>query len=287
MPAYRIFHYSTYRFDNWAIVSNSRARLLPRDTPNQTTRFSQLVVVPPPTVKEETTDQFGNRVTLFSYRSKLARLEVTSISTVEVVPSACSVEELAGVSWQASVEAVRSNPSLSKECQAFLISSPLVDTVSTSISDYTHATSTAGQSIFDIVSDLMRRLNLDMTYVQGVTDVQTTADEALNAAQGVCQDFAHISIACLRNLGLATRYVCGYHATVQHRREYEPHAWASVYVPEYGWLDFDPTNNCFCDTRYITLAWGRDFMDVSPLQGAVDGDVVHTLEASVEIEKLD
>ncbi len=287
MPNYRVFHHSIYRFDNWATISSSRARLLPRDTPNQTTRFSQLVVVPPPTVKEETTDQFGNRVTLFSYRSKLARLEVTSISTVEVRPSAYSVDDLAGISWQASIDAVRSSPSLSKECQAFIVSSPLVDTDSTTISDYARASATAGQSVSDIVCNLMRRLKLDMTYVQGVTDVHTTAIEALSAAHGVCQDFAHIAIACLRSLGLATRYVCGYHATVQHRNQYEPHAWASVYVPQHGWLDFDPTNNSFCDERYITLAWGRDFMDVSPLQGAVGGDVVHTLEASVEIEELD
>ncbi|MFT5044668.1 MAG: transglutaminase-like putative cysteine protease [Porticoccaceae bacterium] len=287
MPNYRVFHHSTYRFDNWATISSSRARLLPRDTPNQTTHFSQLVVVPPPTLKEDTTDLFGNRVTLFSYRSKLARLEVTSISTVEVRPSAYNVDDLAGISWQASVDAVRSNPSLSKECQAFLISTLLVDTDSKTICDYAAASSKAGQSVFDIVDDLMRRLKLDMAYVKGVTDVHTTAVAALNATQGVCQDFAHISIACLRSLGLATRYVCGYHATIKRRSEYEPHAWASVYVPQCGWLDFDPTNNCFCDARYITLAWGRDFMDVSPLQGAVDGDVVHTLEASVEIEELD
>jgi transglutaminase-like putative cysteine protease len=287
VPTYRVFHHSTYRFDNWAIVSNSRARLLPKDTPNQTTRFSQLVVVPPPTVKEETTDTFGNRVTLFSYRSQLARLEVTSISTVDVRPCAYKVNDLSGIPWQACVDAVRSNPTLNEECHAFHVSSALVDIKSTSISDYARATCIAGQSLLDIILDLMSRLKLDMTYVQGVTDVHTTAVEALQAGKGVCQDFAHIAIGCLRSMGLAARYVCGYHATVQRRSQYEPHAWASVYIPEHGWLDFDPTNNSFCDERYITLAWGRDFMDVSPLQGAVGGDVVHTLEASVEIEELD
>lgn len=265
--------------------------LIPRNTHRQIREFAQLVVVPPPTLKEEITDQFGNLVTLFHFRSKLTRLDVTAISTVTTTTGTGTADILTQTPWKAAVidlacktlgaskthECEMSKP-FNQTCSLIAIDAP-------EINAYVQASLVSTCSIHDFIMDIMHRLHNDMRYAPGLTGVNTSAVEALRAAAGVCQDFAHIAVGCLRSAGLASRYVCGYLATDRPRGAHEPHAWASVFVPDYGWLDFDPTHNCLCDTRYITLAWGRDYNDVSPFQGSVDGDAVHTLEVSIEIDE--
>jgi transglutaminase-like putative cysteine protease len=144
------------------------------------------------------------------------------------------------------------------------------------------------------VHDLMQRVHTDFTYHPGFTTISTPLSEVLASRRGVCQDFAHLAIACLRSLGLAARYVSGYLETLPLPGEQklqgadESHAWFSVYLPDNGWVDFDPTNNQIPLDQHITTAWGRDFSDVTPLKGVIyGGDPGHQLRVSVDVERID
>jgi transglutaminase-like putative cysteine protease len=158
------------------------------------------------------------------------------------------------------------------------------------LSAYAAPSFAARLPLIDAVIDLNRRINTDFTYDPAATDTSTPLAQVLREKRGVCQDFAHVAIGCLRSLGLAARYVSGYLETQPPPGQARlvgadaSHAWASVYVPDLGWLDFDPTNNMLPSERHITVAWGRDFSDVTPLKGMVLGGGAHTLTVGVDVE---
>ena len=145
----------------------------------------------------------------------------------------------------------------------------------------------------DALLDLTARIHKDFRFDSKVTNVRTPTEEVFRKRRGVCQDFAHLQIACLRSLNIAARYVSGY------LRTYPPpgqprlvgadasHAWVSAYCPGIGWLDMDPTNNVVPSNGHVTLAWGRDYGDVSPLRGLILGGGAHTLKVGVDMEPLD
>jgi transglutaminase-like putative cysteine protease len=143
-------------------------------------------------------------------------------------------------------------------------------------------------------ADLMRRIFSEFLYDKTASNVDTTVEAVLNNRKGVCQDFAHLAISCLRSLGLSARYVSGYLETVPPPGKEKvfgadaSHAWVSVYVPDIGWVDLDPTNNQLVNERYITLAWGRDYGDIAPVKGVVMGGGTHRLSVMVDVaaEKL-
>ncbi len=134
-----------------------------------------------------------------------------------------------------------------------------------------------GRGWFDAVSDLMHRIHRDFEFDPEATTVSTKVDEVLEHRRGVCQDFAHLMLACLRSLGLPARYVSGYLLTDPPPGQPRlmgvdaSHAWVAAYAPSHGWVEFDPTNDQCADARYITLAWGADFADVVPLRGVILG----------------
>jgi transglutaminase-like putative cysteine protease len=138
----------------------------------------------------------------------------------------------------------------------------------------------------------MRKIHREFKYVPGSTTNRTSIVEVLKSRRGVCQDFAHLMIGCVRSSGLAARYVSGYIRTVRKGGAAAiggdaSHAWVSVYCPPLGWLDFDPTNDCMIREDHVTLAWGRDFGDVSPLRGMIVGGRRHKLEVNVRVQPLD
>jgi transglutaminase-like putative cysteine protease len=143
---------------------------------------------------------------------------------------------------------------------------------------------------------LTEKLHRDIAYVPGATSIGTSSTEVLTTRRGVCQDFAHLMIACLRSRGLPARYVSGYLRTLppaeaedRERRlvgDGASHAWVSVWSPPYGWIEFDPTNGCFAGTDHVAVAWGRDFGDVSPLRGVILGGAEHRLDVTVQVEPI-
>jgi transglutaminase-like putative cysteine protease len=138
---------------------------------------------------------------------------------------------------------------------------------------------------------LMHRIFTEFTYEKAATSIDTTVDQVLTARKGVCQDFAHLMISCLRALGLAARYVSGYLETTPPPGKQKligadaSHAWISIYVPDAGWVDLDPTNDLMPGENHITLAWGRDYGDVTPVKGVVMGGGIHTLSVSVDVSQ--
>ena len=138
--------------------------------------------------------------------------------------------------------------------------------------------------------DLMQRIFKGFSYDKSASTIDTTVEQVMENRIGVCQDFAHLAISCLRSLGLSARYVSGYLETIPAPGKPKlvgsdaSHAWVSVFIPDFGWVDFDPTNNLVVDQSHITLAWGRDYGDVAPVKGVVMGGGTHSLSVSVSVE---
>ena len=150
----------------------------------------------------------------------------------------------------------------------------------------------AGRPLLDAVADLTHRIHEDLAYDQAATNVSTPVDEVLRLRRGVCQDFTHLEIACLRAMGLPARYVSGYLVTVAAPGKSKlvgadaSHAWLAVFCPGAGWVPADPTNDVVPDQRHITVAWGRDFGDVTPMRGVIVGGSRHDLRVSVDVSPL-
>ena len=155
--------------------------------------------------------------------------------------------------------------------------------------DYARPSFPAGRATIDAVYDLMQRIFREFKYDPEFSTIATPLKDVLEHRSGVCQDFAHLAIGCMRSMGLAARYVSGYIETEPPPGKERlvgadaSHAWFSAYLPEHGWLDFDPTNNQLPGDRYITVAWGRDFTDVTPLKGVAFGSGEHELKVSVDV----
>jgi transglutaminase-like putative cysteine protease len=157
--------------------------------------------------------------------------------------------------------------------------------------DYAEECFAPRRSLVAAATDLQSKIHRDFRYLPGSTTNRTSIVEVLEKRRGVCQDFAHLMIGCLRSRGLAARYVSGYIRTVREDGEAAvggdaSHAWVSVYCPPMGWVDFDPTNDCWVGEGHVTLAWGRDFGDVSPLRGMIVGGRRHKLKVDVRVQPL-
>lgn len=172
----------------------------------------------------------------------------------------------------------------------FLLDSPLVQT-SPALAAYAKPSFPPGRCVLEAVSDLVQRMRQEFTYEPEATTVSTPINEVLEQRRGVCQDFAHLALGCLHSQGVAARYVSGYLETL--RPDDQPnfigtaasHAWVSVYSPDQGWVDFDPTNNCLPTDGHLTVAWGRDYSDITPLKGVIIGGGIPSLSVAVTVER--
>jgi transglutaminase-like putative cysteine protease len=199
---------------------------------------------------------------------------VTAVCTVDVNRPA-SAPLAADQPWEMVRDRLVLDPSADAfDARGFLLDSPKV-VISPEIVAYAVPSFPSGRSLLEALTDLTSRIHSDFAYEPGATSVRTTLTELLQRRKGVCQDFAHLAVGCLRSLGLAARYVSGYLETVPPAGKARlvgadvSHAWPSVFVPDAGWVDFDPTNNRFVSDRYVTNAYGRDYGDVSPLKGVI------------------
>jgi len=235
-------------------------------------------------------DFFGNEVDYFSLHSPHSRLSVTGTSVVGVAPPTLPESSPA---WEEIASQIQS-PSAQDDLDAclFCFGSEFTQ-LGSPFADFAKACFTPNRPIIEAAKELTHIIYDQFNYDPRATTVSTPVTEVLNNKAGVCQDFAHLQISCLRSLGLAARYVSGYLRTTPPEGKPklvgadESHAWLSVYCGEYGWLDFDPTNDVIPSTDHITLAYGRDYADVCPLQGVFVGGGDHTLTVSVTVEQSD
>ncbi len=288
--AYRVVHTTTYEYAAPVEQSYNESHLRPRDTEHQMCRAHALDIDPAPTSRFESIDPFGNAMATFVVQGGFERLSVTATSDVVVSPSP---RPPTGPPWESvrTLLAIDRQPAArdARRCRA---PSRLVPT-SIDLAEYAQVSFQPGRSLVESVEDLTGRIFTEFHYEPGFTSISTPLLEVLEQRRGVCQDFAHLMIGCLRSVGLAARYVSGYIETVPAPGQERlvgadaSHAWASVYLPGWGWVDVDPTNDQFVAESYITTAWGRDYWDVSPLRGSVEGGgASHGLEVAVDVMRL-
>jgi len=288
---YRITHRTTYHYSSQVAVSHHAARLRPRDTETQRCMEFALSFDPEPDLRTGHVDSFGNEVACFSVQKLHKHFEVVSRSFVSLMP-VLQPDPVQTPPWE-EVAALFRDPvsaDLLDPCQFVYVSPLLVPEVQ--LRDFALPSFPKGRPILAATADLFRRIYKEFVFDPKATTISTPLKEVLEKKRGVCQDFAHLAIASLRAMGLPARYISGYLRT--HPPAGKPrlqgvdasHAWASCFVPGFGWVDFDPTNNCFTSLDHITVAIGRDFSDVSPVRGIITGGGKHTVGVGVDVEPV-
>ena len=285
---YLITHVTSYEYPETVAVCHNRVRLTPRKTNRQVCHRFQLEVDPVPNSVTRQSDYFGNLTDYFSIHGFDQKLKVASLSEVEVQPSLELWPE-DSEPWESVRANIKSDLS-SQGLRIFQLSlaSSRVQ-LSEELREYTLQSFTNSRPITDAVQDLNRRIHEDFVFDQEATTVHTTIDEVFQLRRGVCQDFAHLAIGCLRSIGLAARYVSGYVRTTPPPGAPRlvgadaSHAWLSVFCGKLGWVDLDPTNNLLSSDSHICVAWGRDYDDVCPIQGVFIGGGRHELHVSVDV----
>ena len=280
---YQVVHTTEYTYSEAVSVSHHVARVMPRVFAGQECLQHQLQIEPKPAVVRPYQDYFGNGVSFFIVEEAHKELIVRATSTVRVhgrgMPAAASTPP-----WEDACD-YDALPLDAIEC--LFDSTSIV--VSDAVAGYAHPSFPPGRPLLEAVADLIRRIHADFTFDTKATTVTTPLRDVLSLRRGVCQDFARLGIACLRSRGLAARYVSGYLETLpppgvpRLAGVDASHAWLGVYCPGSGWIDVDPTNNMFPSTRHVTLAWGRDYADVSPVRGVILGGGQHSLRVSVDV----
>jgi transglutaminase-like putative cysteine protease len=240
---------------------------------------------------QERTDFYQNRSHYFAIQTPHKQLTVTAISDVEI--QGFENPALKSETWENVREWVGTdNRPESIEARDFRLDSAFITTQDQTIAEFAYLSFTSARPLLEAVMDLTTRIYQEFSYDPNFTTIATPLSEVLEHRRGVCQDFAHLAIACVRTVGLPARYVSGYLETLPPPGQTKlhgvdaSHAWFSVYVPTLGWIDFDPTNNQMLTEQYITTAWGRDYEDVTPLKGIIFGGGEHQLEVSVDVERL-
>jgi len=290
---YHIIHRTLYTYESPVTVSHHLARLGPRALPHQSCPWHEVEIVPDPVVRVPRLDAYGNQVVYFEQAGAHTQLEVTARSYVEVsaVAAACPAETPA---WERIVELARGDGGEGAAMASeFRFASPLVGPDGR-LAGYARPSFTAGRPVLEAAAELSHRIFTDFVFDPVATDVATPVLEVFEKRRGVCQDFAHVLIGCLRSMGLPARYVSGYLETVPPPGQEKlvgadaSHAWVSLFCgEELGWIDLDPTNDLLPGDRHITIAWGRDFLDVSPMRGVTWAAGEQWLLVGVDVRRME
>ncbi|MBP8237951.1 MAG: transglutaminase family protein [Pseudomonas sp.] len=291
---YQILHDTHYRYAAPVSLAQQLAHLWPRACPWQRNHEQQLLVSPQPCQRQDALDVFGNPLTRLVFERPHDELKVSARLKVEVLARG-ELDLTQSPAWEQACTALRySGQALLPEvleAARFRFESPYVH-LKQVFSDYAADCFTPGRPLLAAVDGLMQKIFAEFSFDAAATQVATPLLQVLEERRGVCQDFAHLMLACLRSRGLAARYVSGYLLTQPPPGQPRligadaSHAWVSVFCPEQGWVDFDPTNNIRPALEHITLAWGRDFADVSPLRGVILGGGSHDPEVQVTVLPL-
>ncbi len=291
---YQVVHKTAYTYDLPVTTSYGRGCLRPRASTQQTLLEHLLTVEPAPRIVDETRDLFGNHTHYFEIHTDHERFEVVKDSTVEVEWPEVDLSALDEYTVADAARTLRADSTLDPvETALYTLPSRHVE-LSGPVRAFAEQAIPDRRPLGEAIEALYREIYSGFTYTKGATTVNSTLSEVLVTRAGVCQDFAHLAVACFRAMGLPARYVSGYIETTPPAGEQKlagsdaTHAWVSVLTPGAGWVDLDPTNNHLADSRYIVTAWGRDFRDVSPLRGVIFTEATKsTLSVAVDVVPLD
>jgi transglutaminase-like putative cysteine protease len=284
---YRIRHETAYAYASDVVHSHQLLHLVPRPAPYQQCLEHRIDIAPAAYRRRDDIDAFGNPVTRIEFEHPHRSLEVATDMEMEVHarPPVLAADTAPWERVSAELGYHSHSPSRENlEAFRFRHESPYVR-VKQMFTEYAADCFPSGRPILACAEALMTKLHREVQYAPGETTIATPLTEVLKNRRGVCQDFAHLMIACLRSRGLAARYVSGYVRSLVGAAA--SHAWVGVYSPPFGWLELDPTNDTLVGADHVAVAWGRDFGDVSPLRGIILGGGTHQLSVSVKVERLD
>ena len=291
---YRVSHRTTYSYDDDVSSSFGLARCRPRALPWQQVTRPVLSIAPLPGDVADDVDLYGNTVTYFHVTEPHLQLVIDAVSEVSVVPTIYDTEALSRP-WENARPLI--NPTISPGAWAateFALESPKARHVD-AVREYGAISLTPGRPVGEAVTDLMHRITTEFDYDKTATTVTSTVADVIAARAGVCQDFAHLTLACLRSHGMAARYVSGYLATRPPKGKPRlvgadaSHAWVAVWIPGSDqWLAIDPTNDQWASDRHVTVGWGRDYGDVPPVKGVIYTEAKRsTLKVAVDVAPLE
>ena len=289
---YELSHTTTYNYSDTVSLSHHLVRLQPRELPRQHCQDVDLKVDPAPGSLRTQMDYFGNQMTFVTVKGAHKRLTVAATSRVEVLATPPPSAEASPVWSLVREQMLDQDPELAMEAGEFLYDSPQISLLP-AFQEYAQASFPAGRPVLAAALDLTSRIYRDFKFDPKATTVATPLTEVLKHRRGVCQDFAHLEIAFLRSMGIPARYVSGYLETdpppgkARLAGADASHAWLAFFCPGTGWIDLDPTNNLIPSNRHITLAWGRDYGDVSPIRGVILGSGEHSLKVAVDVIPAD
>jgi len=283
---FHVTHTTRYIYEAAVSHSLTEVRLTPRNFDGQRVSQSQLRVLPDAAFMHQRKDYYGNDVTSFEVLERHERLEITAESAVDVQPQTNG--SFSSTAWDQVREKIaeRTDPACI-EASEFIYNSPYVP-ATPQIVEYTRNIFKPGRPLLEAAQELMHRIHDDFKYAPQSTSIDVPLADVMRKRRGVCQDFAHVMIGAMRSVRLPARYVSGYvrpGAKVQGAQA--SHAWAAIYFPESGWIGFDPTNDVLVSGSHVTLAWGRDYGDVTPAKGISLGGGSQKVEIEVYVRPIE
>jgi len=292
---YDIYHKTTFEYENDVTFSHNMARLKPKSTLYQKVRSFSMEIEPEVYESHEFVDMFGNTNTHMLIRNPHQSLSVIGHSKVEIIPEEID-EHLKyikenSISYGEAIERLNTFHSDDLDAKQFLFESALIPYCSQAIKAYAFESFQTDRDLFEATEEFMQRIFNDFDFVSGFSDITTPVEKIFEEKKGVCQDFAQFAISALRTIGLPAKYMSGYIETLPAEGEKKlfgadaSHAWFAVYIPNAGWVEFDPTNNLIPREQHILLGWGRDYNDISPLKGVVFSSGNSELSVMVDVRK--
>ncbi|CCQ12553.1 Protein containing transglutaminase-like domain,putative cysteine protease [Pseudoalteromonas luteoviolacea B = ATCC 29581] len=286
---YIIKHTTTYDYTENVSLSQNQARLIPQNSELQRCFKYDIKVEPNADYLDEFRDYYGNAVSVFEVPTLHKKMTVTATSEVEISTRQALFDN---TPWEHVRELLRSPTDKNQVLASEFCLPTLLTTANQDIKNYTLQSFTPNRPFLEAVEDLMGRIFTEFSFDNSFSTINTPISDVFTHKKGVCQDFSHLAIACIRSLNLPVRYVSGYIETLPPPGQEKltgadaTHAWFSIYLPATGWVDFDPTNNLKPQEQHITLAIGRDFNDVTPLKGVMYGGGAHQLHVAVDMTPI-
>ena len=288
----RVVHKTTYQYGQAVASSQHEAHLAPRDGRSQAVLSHAVRITPIPGTLRERRDYFDNRTLYFGIHELHRSMEVLAESEILVLEREHSLL-LDRTSWETVRDVVAVDRQVeSLAAYGFVFDSPYVNQARQELLEFARPSFSPGRPLLEAAAELTERIFKELTYDTTATDASTPLSEVVQQRRGVCQDFAHFQIGCLRAMGLPARYVSGYLSTTPPANGPRlvgcdaSHAWISTYLPSVGWVDFDPVNDLMPEERHVTVAYGRDYGDVTPIRGVLVGGGRHIVHVSVDVAPM-
>ena len=288
-----VVHITKYTYEYGVTFCHNLATLKPKSFGGQTLLDYALEISPTPADLSERKDYFQNTVTRFSIQEHHKELVVKAKSRIDrefdLQQVDIDLDRMKELTIEDTIEKMKGIAPDILNARQFVLQSPLISANAKEVKKYARKSFKKGRSLYEASFELMQRIYTDFDFVSGFTNIATPLNEVMREKKGVCQDFAQIAIACIRSMGLPARYVSGYIETIAPEGKEKlvgtdaSHAWFSVFLPQHGWFDFDPTNNQIPKNQHIVVAHGRDYLDVTPLKGVIYSTGKNEMEVSVDI----